>query len=376
MNVSGDDELPAEGSGEEEGQIISGAEALADQAGYAQSTVEPEAESQGFLNPEMDQGSSGEAANVDPTDPELDVSSEVSGDLSADPAALGEEPAALGDGPNDGPVEFTGLASEPELTDPDLSVDDLLSAAVLAEGLPAAEEAPGIDAPPGPNFQLHLHQISETQKASLKKLLEAHGLSLPDSNAGAPVVSQLSEYQAVLLLQQAKGLGIRADVTVVLPDALPPSEDDLALGDLSLVPELDLPQVESAPSVNLPKGEKDVMLCTPTQMPGVNTVETLGIVIAHRSIARRLFREEDLREKLERELKSVPGKIATTLASSHLQQILRDLLLDLRKAALSKGGNAVLGVKMEAFPESTNTDPLLEQLRLVAFGTCAVVDKS
>ena len=83
-----------------------------------------------------------------------------------------------------------------------------------------------------------------------------------------------------------------------------------------------------------------------------------------------------MREKLEKELKAVPGRGAPALASSHLQQVLRDLLLDLRKSALGKGANSVLGVKIEAFPESSSTDPLLEQLRLVAFGTAALVEKT
>jgi hypothetical protein len=36
----------------------------------------------------------------------------------------------------------------------------------------------------------------------------------------------------------------------------------------------------------------------------------------------------------------------------------------------------VMGVRVEAFPESSNLDPSLEQMRLVAFGTAAVVEKS
>jgi uncharacterized protein YbjQ (UPF0145 family) len=51
-------------------------------------------------------------------------------------------------------------------------------------------------------------------------------------------------------------------------------------------------------------------------------------------------------------------------------------MLDLRRFALAKGANSVLGVKIEAFPESNPTDLQLEQLRLVAFGTAAVVEKS
>jgi uncharacterized protein YbjQ (UPF0145 family) len=156
-----------------------------------------------------------------------------------------------------------------------------------------------------------------------------------------------------------------------------PSEEDLALGDLSAIPEMPVEGSESAPSVTLPKGEKDVLLCTPDHLPGGTVRETFGLVLAHRSIARRLFREDELREKLQKELRSVPGPSgAPALASSHLQLLLRELMQDLRKMALGKGANSVLGVKIEAFSESGTADPQLEQLRLVAFGTAAVVEKS
>lgn len=259
-----------------------------------------------------------------------------------------------------------------------LSVDELLEAAVIGEGLPM--DASLLEAPASsvPTFQLRIASISEEQKPGLKKALETQGVSIAEKiwSSPSPVVSQLTEYQAVHLLQTLRGLGVPASCSVFLP-ASQPTEEDLALGDLSSVPEPEPDLlVESAPSVVLPKGEKDVLLCSPSNLPNSNVLETFGLVIAHRSIARRMFREEEVKDKLEKELRSVPNRPQSTLASSHLQQVLRDLLLELRKSSLSKGGNAVLGVKLEAFPESSTSDPLLEQLRLVAFGTAAVVEKA
>jgi hypothetical protein len=189
------------------------------------------------------------------------------------------------------------------------------------------------------------------------------------------MITQLTEYQAILLLQSARALGVSVQLNVLRPLPLP-SEEDLALGDLSAVAEPIPTALETAPSVSLPKGEKEVLLCTPDHLPGNAVVETLGIVLAHRSIARRLFREDDLKEKMEKELRLVPNRPSTSLPASHLQAVLRDLFLDLRKGALTRGGNSVLGLKIEAFPESSSSDPQLEQLRLVAFGTAAVVEKS
>lgn len=258
------------------------------------------------------------------------------------------------------------------------AVDALLSAEVLPEGLetPIPEPAPAL--PEHPSFQLQFKSLADSARPAMKKALEAQGVTVSEKvwTAAVPVISQLTEFQAIALLQAARALGIAADAAVVMPNETTPSEEDLALGDLLAVPEAPAVTVEAAPSVTLPKGEKEVLLCTPDNLPGGTVRESFGIVLAHRSIARRLFREEDLRDKLEKELRAVPNRPAMALPSSHLQITLRDLLLDLRKSALTKGANSVLGVKIEAFPESGVADPQLEQLRLVAFGTAAVVEKS
>lgn len=338
--VHGDEQNP------DEEMIISGAEALADQAHAAHGDAEPG---------DLSIGLSGAPASQEFLTPT-------------------EESALVGAEGEAAPAEGGEALAEPG-TDAGLSVDELLGEAVLAE---AGLDTAALAAPPSPQvptFQLHLRGLTEAQRPALKKLLEAQGLQLPEKGAGTPVLSQLTEFQAVLALQAARALGLPADASVQLPDSVP-SEDELALGDLSAVPEAGALAAESAPSVPLAKGEKDVMLCSPAQIPGIKVGESMGIVLAHRSIARRLFRDEDLREKLDRELRAVPGRNAAALPSSHLQQVLRDLLLELRKACLAKGGNAVLGVKLEAFPESSSHDPQLEQLRLVAFGTAAVVEKS
>lgn len=336
-------------------QIISGAEALADQNELAHGEAEPGDLSIG-LSSEQPAEQPGEQNFLTPTEESALVGVESAGELESPSGDAPADPADSG-------------------TDAGLSVDELLGEAVLEEGAldPSLSLAAG--APPAPTFQLHLRGLTEAQRPAFRKLLEAQGLQLPDKGAGTPVLSQLTEFQAVLALQAARALGIATDGSVQLPEAMP-SEDELALGDLSAVPDTGGVSTESAPSVALPKGEKDVMLCSPTQIPGIRVVESLGIVLAHRSIARRLFREEDLRDKLDRELKAVPGRPTAALPSSHLQQVLRELLLELRKAGLAKGGNSVLGVKLEAFPESSSLDPQLEQLRLVAFGTAALVEKT
>ena len=303
---------------------------------------------------------------------ELPPAEEVAGELPPEEAQLAEMPSES--------VNIDELRGETPMPVPEgESVEALLAEESLpdAGNLLADLPEPAPAAPEQPTFQLQFRSLTDEARAVIKKAAEVAGATVSDKAwaVAVPVLSQLTEYQAVVLLQAARSVGVAADAQVVLPGAAP-TEEDLALGDLSAVPEAPAAALESAPSVELPKGEKEVLLCTPDRLPGGTVRETFGIVIAHRSIARRLFREDDLRDKLQKELRSVPQRAAMGLPSSQLQILLRDLLLDLRKSALAKGANAVLGVKLEAFPESGHSDPQLEQLRLVAFGTAAVVEKS
>lgn len=298
------------------------------------------------------------------------------------PSALNPEESSSEGLPTELP-DFTAApeaeASEPaDDLDPNLNVDELLSGEMLPElGELLPEPAADLPLEAIPTFQLQFLSLTKEQIPEMKKALTAHGVEIQEKiwASATPVISQLNEYQAVSLLQVARALGALANATVQYPD-LAPSEDELALGDLSAIPDPENIVLESAPSVVLPKGEKEVMLCTPDAITGANVLETMGIIIAHRSMARRLFREEEVKERLEKEIKLIPKLSATVQADSQLQVLMRELLLDLRKNALAKGANAVLGVKLEAFPEAANSDPQLEQLRLVAFGTAAVVEKA
>lgn len=316
-----------------------------------------------------------------------DISAELPSDL---PAPDGE--------PLPEPVEFLSSESSDALPTPEgeapvdalaephpegeasnaaVAVDEMLSAEMLPEGLdtlPSPEEA--LLLPAQPTFQIQLRIPSEEARTALKKALDAQGVVISEKAWAAPipVVSQLTEYQGIVILQAARALGVPAEGAVVMPSPVP-SEEDLALGDLAIIPDAPGSTTEAAPSVVLPKGEREVLLCAPDHLPGGTVRESKGIVVAHRSIPRRLFREDELREKMQKELSAVPNRAAPALPSSHLQLALRDLFLDLRKSALAQGANSVLGVKLEAFPESGVSDPQLEQLRLVAFGTAAVVEK-
>lgn len=291
--------------------------------------------------------------------PEAGAGSPASGAGELDEAAL------LGES-----LDFSAAAFEAppegENLDPALAVDEMLNAAVLA----GAEEvvfSPPEEASSLPTFQLQMKIESSEQREKLKALAQSHSLSVSEQG----LVSQLTEFQAVSFRQAALALGFAVSVSIQFP--LPAlSEDEQALGELALVPDGVAVNVEGAPSVELPKNEKEVLLLT--ELPaGLGLVETLGVVSVHRSLARRFFREEEAEAQLRKELQKSRG---TLLPTSRFEALLREICLDLQKAALRRGGNSVFGVKLEAFPETSNLDPGSEQMRLVAFGTAAVVEKA
>ncbi len=270
-------------------------------------------------------------------------------------------------------IQEEALEALPEpMADPAMDVEALLEQALTEEVIEAPNPLLATSLEEGsPSFQLQWEMPEDPAKILAE--LEKHSLTLKNSHGKISVLSQLTEFQALSLRKALLALGV--PVTVQLHMPLPTlSEEEQALGDhLSAVPEFQAAEVEGAPSVTLPANEKEVMLLL-EPAAGVLLQQSLGLVTAHRAIARHFFREEEAQEKLRQEMQRIaPQK---SLPGSRLEALLRELLRDLQKMVLNRGGNALLGIRLEAFPESSHLDPALEQLRLVAFGTAAVVEKS
>ncbi len=256
---------------------------------------------------------------------------------------------------------------------PDVSVDELLGAALMPESLEAL--TPSTDnAEARPSFQLRLPALVKEAKDKLQALASAHGLELSDStwSAATPILTQLTEFQAISFLRAARSQGFELKAEVIWPFQPSPTEEDLALGSLANTADPSTLQAEGAPSVAL--AEKDVLLLTVEEAAGYYVRQTFGIATAHRSIARHFFRQEELEEHSRRELQLLTR--TATLPGSRLSALFHELFLSLQKNALALGGNAVIGLRIEAFPETSNLDPSLEEMRLVAFGTAAVVEKA
>lgn len=311
----------------------------------------------------------------EPAAGEAEVAPVTEDDMNAVADALLQ--ASLGEG--EALLEQPSLADLPapdENSNPAIAVDDMLTAAVLDEVLPDLVASPASEPSSVPTFQLRLQITQGAVREELKKATADLRLNLPEATwtSDHPMASQLTEFQAIALLQRLRALGGSAAVEVYRPGTAS-SEEDLALGDLAGIGEPAVVKALGAPAVQLPGNEKGVLLYSGDALPAFPVTETKGIVTAHVSLARRFFRDDELEEKLRKEMEKMPGRAASNLPKSRLEMVFRDLLLDLQKAALANGANAVLGVRMQTFPESNSLDPSIDQMRLVAIGTAAVVEK-
>ncbi|RZA07715.1 MAG: hypothetical protein EOP11_06940 [Proteobacteria bacterium] len=340
IGIGGDDEenqdliaaLEAEANAEEQHAFVIGAGDMQAPEDLLNATAEPLPES--FLE---GQG----AADFGGLD---NFPSGEEGTSSDDPFALKEVFAdeALGEGLAAATDE--GLAGEfgasPEADGftgdgLDLGVDEMLAAALPEGELDLGGLDLSLTTGELPTFSLQIETDDPHLRPRLKEIAVALGINLSASawENRAPLLSQLTEYQAVLFQKEARTLGahVRPVVSFPVPQ---PSEEDLA---------------------------------------GFLIQETRGPVSAHRRIARRMFRDEEIAGKMQRELSRASGRSAAP-ADSHLQLLFREIFLELQSQALKLGANAVLSLRVESFRETAALDPSSAELRLLVIGTAAVVE--
>lgn len=278
--------------------------------------------------------------------------------------------------------------SAEESSDPSQAVNDMLSAALNEEPSTLSSEEPSYAAPVSygleiPHFSVLVKEIPESEKSLLLASFEKNSYGCDPENlknqvlTGRIHLSKLTEYQAAALLQTLHRHSIAADVQKNW-DALPTEESHNALSenpDASPIAQ----NLEGAPSVELLKDSNEVLLVTMEELPGYTMHRAIGPVYAHRSLARRFFRNHDSQELLKRELHKVSrGKriLSVILPQSAIEQNFRALFSELRKAALAQGANAVVDIRITCFPESSHLDPELEQIRMVLSGTASHIEKT
>lgn len=261
------------------------------------------------------------------------------------------------------PIEESAPIAEAgslDLPDMDMDVDDLLAQAVVPEEVEPQAEAAS-EPTQKSHFNLLLESISAEQGKALQDLLKDLGLKSESQR----LLPKLSEYEAVRLAQFCAHKGILFELHYY-SFGQEKTEEDLALGPLAGFSETPPLQGEGAPKVLLPEKETEVPFLE-AEPATVIVLEKKGIVTAHRSLARRFFREDEAALLLAKEMDQ-------SLPSSRFEQLFRQMRQELQKRCLQMGGNAILGIRLEAFPETRAFDSQADELRLVAFGTAAVVE--
>ena len=282
--------------------------------------------------------------------------------------------------------EDPAIAAAGESADPTQAVDGMLDAAIqLGEAEistnPLAQEETLGTASVCPSYSLCVKSLSSTNKELLLKSLEkdSHGCSFEaiceQMELNRLHLTKLTEMQMVAFAHLLHRNSIPYEIAKHWDEASLQAEiENFAQNNFAV----NL-NSEGAPSVNYLPGSNDVLLLSSAEAMGYTLLQSQGIVLAHKSLARKFFRNLEQEELLEKELRKIKKEspLRALLPQSGVEKCFRALFSDLRKEALALGANAVLDVKIECFPESSsNFDPELDQMRIVLSGTASVLDKT
>jgi len=286
-------------------------------------------------------------------------------------------------------VEDPAVLSASENPDPTQAVDGMLDAALRQDkDLLSSEEL--ATTPENltyssneifPIFSIIVPYIDENIRPHLLKSFElcSFGCDLEDLknqvNLGCIHLSKLSEYQAAALAQELRRYSIKIEAHRHWDHEN--RNDKSAENPLTEEEESSLLLTEGAPSVVLPAASHDVLLVTLPELPNYKMHQTMGLVYAHKSLARKFFRNQESQELLKKELKKINKENAfnAILPQSAVEKTFRALFSELRKAALTLGGNAVVDIRIECFSENSSLDPDMEQMRMVLSGTASLLEK-
>ncbi len=234
--------------------------------------------------------------------------------------------------------------------------------ALLGDPIESAVTTPNEEIP---TVSLQIEMQQESQVNHLKELFNAWKLELAP-HFPRTLIPRLQEAEAVQLMQWLLAAGFSVKAAMQWPNVEPAfSENQETPGH----------QAEGAPAVSLPDSAPEVMLLTSEQLPQFTQMQSLGLVTAHQSLSRRFFKEEDLQQEVDRELKKMQRTSSSQFASSTFAKIFRELCGELQRQALTLGANAVLGIHLQCHTEEEHRDPSLDQLRLIAIGTASIVEK-
>ena len=181
--------------------------------------------------------------------------------------------------------------------------------------------------------------------------------SLRDGRVHLP---RLNEYLVIYLMQDLLKLPVQITV------------GDTRGSDIQNISgALETLEAVSAPQVVLPKNAQEVLLTTAENLDNHMILQHLGIVTATEVIT-RIATSPSLHWHLERSLQS--GAPQSNKADIEVNRVFQSLFYDLQIEALSRGGNAVTGIKVNTFIEKEAYISEMDQLRIIVSGTALLID--
>ncbi|MCO5144353.1 MAG: heavy metal-binding domain-containing protein [Oligoflexia bacterium] len=227
------------------------------------------------------------------------------------------------------------------------------------------------------NFSLRLLPENSQEIEKAKSIVESIGISLGERVwvDASPFISKLTEFQLIRLVQEFKRTNLLFEI-YDKNEAVAEKSDALSVEAILEENKQVTATVDGAPSVTTVDGKSSILFMTSNTLDGYKVIEVVDLVSAHCSIPRNFFNLEEMEQKIHTEMKALLRSQKIKLPPTRSDQLIRDLQEEIQYKALAKGANAVINIKIQFFVEANHLDKASDQIRIVALGTAAIVDKS
>ena len=305
-------------------------------------------------------------------DPLAGMSAPPSEELPSDPSIHLLSEAT----PEMAPVENIEAASE--------EVGAMLDHALPVEAEPIAtleEMTITEEAHPTHVFQVKVSGLGNSDanqrfSALLKRLPHHPAFSVEEGhwqNRGVFRATRMNETAAYSLVREVYRAGLDFHLSIADFDAAP---DELA--DLGPTLEPDTAKSIGAKAVEIPTSPEEILLSTTAVVAGYRSAKPKGVVTAHGSIPKILFREDEKNQRLSSQIEGMARKDSDSptprkLPRAEIDKVMAKLLERLQKEAYRRGANGVTGIQIQAFPESNSIEPEADQIRVIASGTAVLL---
>jgi uncharacterized protein YbjQ (UPF0145 family) len=280
----------------------------------------------------------------------------------------------------------TSLEPINSIEEPEASTEEVQN--IIENALPLEQEAPPAttttEAHPTHIFQIKISGLDKPEFAarfdSLLKRLPPHpAFSIEEGrwqSRGAFRATRMNETSAYMLAREAYRSGLNFQLSIT--DFARASDDELSELGSGLNSEPETAKSSGAQAVEIPSSADEILLSTTPTVAGYRAAKPKGIVTAHGSIPKILYREEEKNPRLHSQIEIMGRKpsdspLPRKLPRAEIDKVMAQLLDRLQQEAYRRGANGVLSVQIQAFPESNSLEPGADQIRIIASGTAVLL---